>query len=99
MTRLPRRALSIIGVEVCSCLIVLLRANTPSSAHSAFTQGADQGITLSGAVSDAVGDSIPRSRGGVRMPDLQAGTVQVSGGNLVITISFAEGERCHRRRA
>ena len=89
MTPHPRRALSI--VAVCSCLAVLFRARAPSSADGALQQGAAQGITLSGAVSDAVGDSIPRSQAGMRMPDLQAGTVQVSGGNLVITISFAEG--------
>lgn len=57
-------------------------SGTPSSPSSPST--------LVGTVTDPVGDTVSTSLGGVS-PDLVSGTIDISGGNLALTISFAPG--------
>jgi hypothetical protein len=91
MKRRTRLVASIIGVALSSWLAASLTARTSNSTNGASTHDAGQSVTLSATVRDPVGDSMPQSRAGASMPDLQTGTLDVAGGNLSITISFVPG--------
>lgn len=90
-----------VRLAVASTLIVSAACSS-SSAPSTTTP---QSATLTGSVTDPVGDTVitPVFRNGVLvtpvvllpLPDLVAGTVTVDGGSLTVTVSFAQGTLSH----
>jgi hypothetical protein len=66
----------------CLSLLAACGSNSPS--------GPSGTTTLTGSVSDAAGDAVPRP-GVAVSPDLVAATIDVSGGNLTVTVTLAAG--------
>src|SRR4030095_7085417 len=104
-SRIDNRSFSTLVLVISS----VLANNGCSESNSATSPTSKSALTtvaenLTGSVTDPVGDTVilPVVRNGVSLTpvvsspsDLVAATVQVSGGNLTATISFAPGTLSH----